>query len=501
MLEVLHLSRGTQGTAHSHSLTAVTCFLHSMLELDRYLEAEGDSNSNSISESNSNSSSRLRVDQSIQYGNALSQGLQDLGTASILDSSSSSSSPSSSSLPSSQRETRPDQYHIHRITDDELQPPDVQEERRRKSVEEIMSRTVHHRKEECERMMDQFVARFEAAQRLRKQKFEKLMEAIDLEFQDIEAEFGSDDYSDGCEGESTFHHQGRSEFGDVNSKYNEKNASNAMNFLHNFERTKKTRNSTGKDKIKNGLDDATAGDDDNRPVATTDDLGLMGQIDTTIELLDLSSPPRGKNIDAGYSDVIKSVDKKTLDDLLGFDFNTKENLPFPPSQSNLNLSQSTIEIDFDSSKLEDHMMHLLGASNNSELADTGNKPTHRANIDLSSSQPAKPVPSLSLKEQQHSLFSSTVHKVNKSVTFNLDNSASTFLYENNRNSDELESGNFLPVQHMTHHLQPEDLEGRENNAISSIEQDASGESNNSIIHCNFDMSSRGPGKHKRGRLH
>ena len=466
-----------------------------MLELDRYLEAEGDSNS--ASESNSNSSSRPRVDQSIQHGNASSQALQDLGTVSFLDFSSSSSS---SSFPSSQRETRPDQYHIHRITDDELQPPDVQEERRRKSVEEIMSRTDHYRKEECERMMEQFVARFEEAQRLRKEKFRKLMEAIELEFQDIEAEFGSDGCYDGYEDESTFRYQERSEFGGVDSKHDEKKVSNATNFLHIFDHTKKIRDSTRKDKMNNGFDDATAGDGDNRPVATTDDPGLINQIGTTMELLDLSSPPRGKNVDTGNSNVIKNVDNKTLDDLLGFDFNTKENLLFSPSQSNPNLSQSTI--DFDSSKFEDHMMHLIGASNDSELADTGNKPTHRANIDLSSSQPAKPVPSLSLKEQQHSLFNlSTIKKDNKVVTFNLDNSASTFLYENNRNSGEIKSGNFLPVQPTTQHFQPEDIEVGGNNTISATEQDALGGSNNSIIHCNFDMSSRGPGKHKRGRLH
>ena len=77
----------------------------------------------------------------------------------------------------------------------------------------------------------------------------------------------------------------------------------------------------------------------------------------------------------------------------------------------------------------------------------------------------------------------------------------SFLYENNRNSGEIKSGNFLPVQPTTQHFQPEDIEVGGNNTISATEQDALGGSNNSIIHCNFDMSSRGPGKHKRGRLH
>ena len=54
---------------------------------------------------------------------------------------------------------------------------------------------------------------------------------------------------------------------------------------------------------------------------------------------------------------------------------------------------------------------------------------------------------------------------------------------------------FLPPQYIEYHHQQQDIK------LGGDGVDAGSGTNLSVIHGNFDMSSRGPGKHKRGRLH
>ena len=457
-----------------------------MLEqLDRYLEAEGDDKITPA------------VDQNVQHENILSRVVEDVGTMPLLRSS---SLPTPTPTP---QNGSPGQHHIHRITDDELQPLHIQEERRRQRVGEILSRTGREREQENNRIMDQFVSRLQAAQSIRKQQFEELKQAIEREFQDLEAELENKDYYDELLGECNFQHLTGSEYFNIDDEddENKKEALNTTNFLHTF----KVRDDAIRDEIKQwkeNLNDSAVKIRQWREGlgSTNDDAvdsGLLDQIGATMESLDLSSSAHIKNA-AGGSDVNKTITNETLDDLLGFEFHGNENnYQFPPNNADPNLSQSTIDID--TSKLDEHIMNLVGKSHGSDFVDTSNKSIDDMNIDLSSSQPARPVSSLSLMGRQHPLpSSSTSKKDNKSVTFNLDSAYSSSFYENNGSSSQLESGIFLPPRHMT---RQEDAYSDGNDNYPSSENDVTRdeESNKSIIHCNFDMSSRGPGKCKRGR--
>ena len=411
-----------------------------------------------------------------------------------------SSSSSHSQLGYENHHARRQAHRIHRSTDDELQPPHIQDARRRQRIDEILSRTVQEREQDLDREMDQFLARLEAAQQTRLQQFRKLKQAIELEFEEIELELNDNTYNIDEGGENN-----RQDLTDLecidkaDDDGDDRDALNISKFLRDFDDARTMRNRTRKTQMQQWKQELN---DNNINVNTedeVDDSKLSSLINVGMEALDVSSssPPRPSDNDAASS---KSKSDETLDDLLGFDLKVKENSdPF----LNANISESTINIDLDASKMDEHMLNLMG-SNDSVCVDASNNYTHRVKLDLNSSQPAKPIAIASLEQQQQqpssSSSSSTAKKDNKSVTFSLGSSAiyKDSLPQSVGSKSTTMDGNdkeiFLPPQYIEHHHQQQDIK------LGGDGVDAGSGTNLSVIHGNFDMSSRGPGKHKRGRL-
>ena len=494
-----------------------------MEALDKYLEAEGEIPS---------------LTQTVLEETTLSSAVDELGTMPFLHSSSSSSSSSSTDIdpengsyqghhrmprsivdkehttplfPSSSsshsqlgyenHHARRQTHRIHRSTDDELQPPHIQDARRRQRIDEILSRTVQEREQDLDREMDQFLARLEAAQKIRLQQFRKLKQAIELEFEEIELELNDNTYNFDEGGKNNHQYLTDLEYTDkADDDSDDRDALNISKFLRDFDDARTMRNRTRKTQMQQWKQELNSNINVNTK-DEVDDSKLSSRINAGMEALDISSssPPRPSDNDAASS---KSRSDETLDDLLGFDLKVKENSdPF----LNANLSESTINIDLDSSKMDEHMLNLMG-SNDSVCVDASNNYTHRVKLDLNSSQPAKPIALASLEQQQQqqpsssSSSSSTAKKDNKSVTFSLGSSAiyKDSLPQSVGSKSTTMDGNdkeiFLPPQYIEHHHQQQDIK------LGGDGVDAGSGTNLSVIHGNFDMSSRGPGKHKRGRL-
>ena len=451
-------------------------------ELDRYLEAEGDS----------------PVDQSTLTESITSNVLEEMKTIPLMKSSSPSYS-SSHTSDSSRDKSHPGNDHIHRITDDELQPPHVIEERRRRRVDEILRRA-SEREKKFDNEVEQFMNRLNTAQQLRKKQFEKLRQAMKIEFQEIDEELKelrSGSYSDDQD------LMGSEFLSGVGDRDNDMLDMEAILRSYDAAKSESERDAIISSEAKKWAEkcENELNCEDCHDIAE-DDLHSLDQLGAALDSLGFSSP-RGMN-NACTNNLVaeKSESDKAIDALLGLDTNEKENHSFSGGKADPNLSQSTIDIDLNFSKLDDHIMSFMDNDHLSALMEASNdKLKTEGDVDLSSSQPAKPISSSLFLSQQQSPFSSSISKKeNKSVTFKLDDRVVDPVSEfqdvgGNRSANGLESGIFLYPHSVArrHHGRQEQLDDEDDDHSTSIEN------NQSIIHCNFDMSSRGPGKHKKSR--